>query len=164
MGRVLAPYGVKGWIKVEAFTSSPASLLDYDRWWLAADAGRGAWTEFPVLTARLHSGSIAAQLSGLADREAAAAWRGALLGVPREALPPPGKGQVYWTDLVGLTVINRGGEIMGKVAGLLDTGAHPVLRVVVEDGSERLIPLVRAHVDAIEPDAGRILVDWRMDY
>jgi len=164
MGRVLASYGVKGWIKVEAFTSSPAALLDYDRWWLAADAGRGAWMEFPVLAARLHGSSIAAQLSGLADREAAAAWSGALLGVPRGALPPPGKGQVYWADLVGLTVINRGGEIVGKVAGLLDTGAHPVLRVAGKDGSERLVPLTPAHVDAIELDTGRIRVDWQMDY
>jgi 16S rRNA processing protein RimM len=164
MGRVLAPYGVKGWIKVEAFTSSPAALLDHDRWWLAARTGREAWKEFPVLEARLHGRNIVAQLAGLADREAAAAWRGAMLGVPRGALPPPGEGQVYWADLIGLTVINRDGEIMGKVSGLLDTGAHPVLRVAGEDGSERLIPLVPAHVDAIEPRAGRILIDWQMDY
>ncbi|HXX84310.1 MAG TPA: ribosome maturation factor RimM [Casimicrobiaceae bacterium] len=164
MGRVLAPYGVRGWIKVEAFTVSPAALLDYDRWWLAAHEGREAWKEFPVVSARLHGGTVLAELSGLADREAAAAWRGALLGVPRRALPPAGKGKVYWADLMGLTVINRGGETLGKVAGLLDTGAHPVLRVATEDGRERLIPLSPVHVDAIEPGAGRIVVDWHADY
>ena len=164
MGRVLAPYGVKGWIKVQAFTSSPEALLGYDRWWLAARGGREAWKEFPVADARPHGGVLVAQLPGLADREVAAAWRGALLGVPRDKLPPPGKGQVYWVDLVGLAVVNRDGETLGRVAGLLDTGAHPVLRVESEDGSERLIPLAPGHVDAIERHAGRIVVDWQLDY
>jgi 16S rRNA processing protein RimM len=49
------------------------------------------------------------------------------------------------------------------VVGLLDTGAHPVLRVE-SDGAERLIPMVPAYVDAIEPAAGRIIVDWQEDY
>jgi 16S rRNA processing protein RimM len=164
MGRVLAPYGVRGWIKVQAFTGSPAALLDYDRWWLAPRAGHETWQEFPVASARLHGKTVLAELSGVADREAAAAWRGSLVGVPRDALPPAGKGQVYWADLMGLTVINRGGETLGKVAGLLDTGAHPVLRVATEDGHERLIPLSPAHVDAIEPRAGRIVVDWQSDF
>jgi 16S rRNA processing protein RimM len=49
------------------------------------------------------------------------------------------------------------------VAGLRDTGAHPVLRGE-SDGGERLIPMVPAYVDAIEPAAGRIVVDWQEDY
>jgi 16S rRNA processing protein RimM len=48
--------------------------------------------------------------------------------------------------------------------GVLETGAHPVLRVQAEDGAERLIPVVGAYVDAIEPAAGRIMVDWPADY
>jgi hypothetical protein len=55
---------------------------------------------------------------------------------------------------------------LGTVAGLIDTGAHPVLRVSdgAAESAERLIPLVPAYVDAIDLAAGRVVVDWPVDY
>ena len=164
MGRVLAPYGVAGRIKVEAFTATPGALLDYGRWWLSGHAGHDAWREFEVRSARLHGGALLAELAGLADREAAAKWRGALLGVPRASLPRPPAGEVYWADLTGLAAINREGQVLGTVAGVLEAPAHPVLRIERQDGGERLVPLVAAYVDAIDLAASRIVIDWQADY
>ena len=162
LGRILAPYGVNGWIKARAFTTSLDSLMAYRSWWLAAnDSG---WREFAVLEARQHADSVLALLDGLSRREDAAAWRGASIGVPRSALPTPAGDEVYLVDLIGLTVVNRSGETLGRVAGLMETGAHAVLRVEDAARSVRLIPLVSAYVDAIEMTAGRILVDWHADY
>lgn len=165
LGRVLAPYGVNGWIKARAFTASPDSLMRYRSWWLAAneDDDRG-WRELVVLETRKHADSVLARLEGLNRREDAAAWRGASIGVPRSTLPVPARDEVYLVDLIGLTVVNRDGETLGRVAGLMETGAHAVLRVEDAARSERLIPLVSAYVDAIEMAAGRIVVDWRADY
>ena len=89
--------------------------------------------------------------------------RGFVAGVPKSALPKAAPDEHYWSDLVGLHVVNREGRALGRVVGLLDTGAHPVLRVE-GDGTERLIPMVPADVDAIETAAGRIVVDWQEDY
>jgi 16S rRNA processing protein RimM len=164
MGRVSGPYGVKGWIKARTYSASPAALLDHASWWLAGQGGGDAWQEFSVLSARVHADSVIAALGGLADREATAPWRGALIGVPRKALPKLREGEIYWSDLVGFAVVNRAGQVLGAVSGLLDTAAHPVLRVAGEDGSERLIPLVEAYVDAIEAAARRIVVDWQQDF
>ena len=74
------------------------------------------------------------------------------------------KGEIYWSDLIGFTVVNRDGQMLGSVAGLLDTAAHAVLRVASDDGRERLIPLVPAYLDAIDPEARRVRVDWQLDY
>ena len=162
LGRVQAPYGVNGWIKARAFTATAESLMAYPRWWLAASDG--AWRELAVLEARRHADSVLARLEGVTRREEAATWRGASIGVPRSALPKPAADEVYLVDLIGLTVVNRDGETLGWVAGLMDTGAHAVLRVEGAARSEHLIPLVPAYVDAIEMTAGRILVDWQADY
>jgi 16S rRNA processing protein RimM len=164
MGRILGPYGIKGWLKAKAYTASPGTLLDCDRWWLAAQGGRDAWQEFSVLSARIHSDSMLVEFKGLTDRESSAAWRGALIGVPRATLPRLRKGEMYWADLIGFAVVNRGGEALGTVAGMLDTAAHAVLRVAGDDGQERLIPLVPAYLDAIEPEARRVQVDWELDF
>jgi 16S rRNA processing protein RimM len=164
MARVLAPYGVQGWIKARPYTESIATLLDHATWWLAPAADAEAWRAFVVRAARQHGDTLVAELEGLADREAALSWRGAWVAVPRSALPAPAAGEFYWSDLIGLVVINRAGETLGSVAKVLETGAHPVLQLKAEDGGERLIPVVAAYVDAIDPAAGRITVDWPADY
>ena len=165
MGRVIAPYGVQGWIKARGFTASPDGLLAYRTWWLGTSDDR--WREFAVLDARVHADKLLARLEGLSDREAAAEWRGAEIGVPRAVLPALAEGEVYLNDLVGLTVLDRAGATLGRVCGLLETGAHPVLRVAPADKSavgERLIPLVPAYVDAIDLAGARIVVNWQLDF
>jgi len=164
MGRVLAPYGLRGWLKARTFTASPAGLLAYPAWWLGKDGV--AWREFTVLEAREHSDTVVAHLDGLSVREQVVPWRGASIAVPRAALPALGAGEVYLAELVGLTVVNRMGATLGRATGVLDTGAHPVLRVAREAGEagERLIPLVPAYVDAIDLAHARIVVDWPLDY
>jgi 16S rRNA processing protein RimM len=165
MGRVTAPYGVQGWIKVRTYTAVPDGLLSYRTWWL--EAPEEGWREFAVLEARVHAAAVVARLEGLDQREQAAQWRGAAIGVPRALLPTLAAGEVYWADLVGLAVINRSGVKLGRVAGVLETGAHPVLRVTVEDDAaraERLIPLVPAYVDALDLAGARIVVDWQPEF
>ena len=57
-------------------------------------------------------------------------------------------------DLIGLEVVNSLDEKLGKVAGLIETGANDVLRVLGEDGTERLLPFVSAVVLKVEMEAG----------
>lgn len=163
MGRLLAPFGIKGWVKLRAFTAAPDALFAYRTWWVAPADGSGSWSARRVVEAQPHGATIIAALEGVTTREAAQALRGFLVGVPRAALPKAAPDEHYWRDLIGLVVVNRAGQTLGKVAAVLDTGAHPVLRIE-SDGGERLIPLVDAYVDAIEAAAGRIVVDWREDY
>jgi 16S rRNA processing protein RimM len=80
--------------------------------------------------------------------------------------------EFYWVDLVGLDVVNEAGEALGRVADLIDNGAHSVLRVeypsVGKDGQpvngERLIPFVGVYVKTVDRTAKRIVVDWQTDY
>ena len=164
MARVLGPYGIQGWIKARPYTASIAALLDYTTWWLAPAADADAWRAYAVRSARQHGDTLVAALDGVADREVALQWRGAWVAVPRSALPSTKAGEFYWSDLVGLAVVNRAAETLGRVSKVIETGAHPVLQVESEDGGERLIPVVAAYVDAIDPAAGRIMVDWPADY
>jgi 16S rRNA processing protein RimM len=163
MGEVLAAYGVQGWLKARTFTASRSGLLAYRSWWLK---GSGGWREFAVREARPHGDAIVARLEGFSVREDLAPWRGARIAVPRPALPPLEADEVYLADLIGLTVVNRQEATLGTVAGLIHTGAHPVLRVSdgAGESAERLIPLVPAYVDAIDLAAGRMVVDWPVDY
>jgi 16S rRNA processing protein RimM len=166
MGQVLAAYGVRGWLKARTFTATPSGLVGYPSWWLARSEASGDWREFAVRGARVHADAVVASLEGFSAREDVVPWRGASIAVPRPALPPLKAGEVYLADLMGIEVVNRQQRILGTVAGLIDTGAHPVLRVVGggREPAERLIPLVPIYVDAVDLASRRIVVDWPADF
>jgi 16S rRNA processing protein RimM len=145
-------------------TAERDSLLAHGRWWVRPYRGAGPWRELVLESGKAHGAALVVQLSGLADREAAAKLNGAEIGVPRSALPPTADDEYYLSDLVGLEVVNRQGERLGQVAAVEDFGAHPVLRVADAAGVTRRIPMVGAYVDAIDPATRRIDVDWQLDY
>ena len=179
VGRVLGAWGIKGWIKVQAFASDPKALFASKRWHLQApEAGAvkkpisvgGAVTPalLKVILAKEHGDVIVAQVQDVDSRNAAEALRGARIFVGRSSFPTAGPDEYYWIDLLGLDVLNRAGDRLGTVAGLLDTGPHSVLRVApypgAADAEERLIPFVATYVDDVSLAERRIVVDWGLDY
>ena len=160
MGRIVGSFGVQGWIKVKPFTEFPDALGGFDRW-VVKD--RGGWRAAAVEDFELHSKGPVGKLAGCETREAADALRGADVAVPREALGESDVGTLYQVDLVGLEVVDEGGEKLGTVESFFETGAHSVM-VVAGPGKPRLIPFVDAYVKAVDREARRIRVDWKADY
>jgi 16S rRNA processing protein RimM len=105
---------------------------------------------------------VVAKLDGCDDRDAAAALRGRTIAVPRDALPGAQSGEYYWTDLIGLAVVNESAQLLGRITGILQTGANDVL--VVAGERERLIPFIAAVVREIDISAGVMRVEWGADY
>jgi 16S rRNA processing protein RimM len=176
VGRILGAWGVKGWLKIQPFSSDPQALFASKHWFLqppddAVPRPGFAWpSALGVLQCREHGDGVVAQVQEVADRNAAESLRGGRLFVARSSFPAVGIGEYYWVDLVGLAVVNRQGELLGTVVGLLDTGAHSVLRVApvaARDASppaERLIPFVAAYIDRVDLAERRIVADWGLDY
>jgi 16S rRNA processing protein RimM len=159
MGQIVGSFGVKGWVKVKAFTEAPDALGVFPTWIVSTREGPRdmALEDFAV-----HSKGPVAKLAGVDDREAADALRGAEVAVTREELGEAQEGTLYWVDLVGLEVVDESGKRLGEVEGLFETGETSVL--VVKGAKERLIPFVPDYVKAVDREAGRITVDWKPDY
>lgn len=159
LGSIGAPWGVRGWVRLNSWTDPREALLGYRDIELQRD---GHWQPARLLEARQQGKSLVGRLEGVDDRDAAITWRGADIGVPREALPEPGDGHWYWADLEGLSVRHRDGRELGRVAYLLATGEHDVL--VVKGERETLIPFVpETYVLNVDLAAGVIDVDWEWD-
>jgi 16S rRNA processing protein RimM len=159
MGRVTAPFGVKGWVKVHPLTAQVATLCDYPVWWLGK---AGEWREMPVDEAKASGAMVVAQLAGISDRDGAAALRGWEVAVPRDQLPAPREDEYYWTDLIGLRVVNAAGHEFGHIVRMIGTGANDVL--VVKGKKETLIPFIAGVIRKVDFTAGQVEVDWGVDY
>ncbi len=159
MGRIAAPFGIKGWIKVQPYSEDPGTLMDFVSW----RVGRGEQqAHYTVDIVQNHGKALVAKLAGIDDRDAADALRGQEISVAKRDLPPPEENEFYWSDLIGLTVVNREGAELGKVDSLMEGGANDLL--VVKGAREHLIPFVAAFVGKVDLAGGTIEVDWGEDY
>lgn len=164
MGRIVAPYGVYGWLKVLPDTEALDGLFDYDTWWIGKQDN---WREVVVEQAKIHNDVLVVKLAGVDDRDQAFACKGLQVAVPRDALPPPEENEYYWSDLIGLTVKNQQGVDFGHVTDVFETGANDVLVVKTgkENGNvERLIPFIDQVVVEVDLLAKTMLVDWDADF
>ena len=159
MGRVSAPFGVAGWIRVQPYTELSESLLSYRTWWLGSGS---EWKEHRVARAQVRGPELIAKLEGCDDRDTAAGLRGDEVAVQRAELPATAAKEWYWADLIGLRVVNAAGDELGRLTRILRTGANDVL--VVEGARERLIPFIEDVIREVDLSAGVILVDWSADY
>ena len=164
MARILGPFGIRGWVKVKAYTERPESLGAFPTWLLGSD---GNWREVRLEAFAVHSKGPVAKFVGCEDREGAVRLRDSDVAVPRSSLGEAEEGTIFWVDLVGSEVVDEAGAGLGRVEGLFESGETSVL-VVKQAGNmgdrERLIPFVPDYVKSVDRDARRITVDWKPDY
>lgn len=159
LGRIAGVFGVKGWVRIESHTRPREAIFGYTPWGLGLKSG---WERRAVINGEVHGKSLVAKIEGIEDRELARELIGTEIAVPREDLPAPEKGEIYWTDLVGCSVVNLEKQDFGKVTGLLETGANDVL--IVKGEKERLIPYTDQVVKQVDLDQALIRVDWDIDF
>ena len=175
VGTIGRAHGVRGQVRIRSDMDPPEDLLRHDTWLVER---AGAWRPVAVRSARPHGNVLVAHLEGIEDRDAAAELAGTRVGLPRDALPALDDGQYYWVDLIGLEVLGEGGESLGVVRKMIETGANDVMVVGPGSGSgsdgppapgggraaERIIPFVTGSVvREVDLDAGHLRVSWPLD-
>ena len=166
MGRVVAPYGVFGWLKIVPDTEEFDGLLDYKTWWVGkSESGKdNDWRELKVESAKTHNDVLVVKLQGIDDRDAAFACKGKQVAVPRALLPKLKAEEYYWSDLIGLNVKNQQNVDFGKITDVFATGANDVVVAKSEDGIERLIPYIAQVIINVDLAAKIMLVDWDAEF
>ena len=149
MGEIGRPHGVRGLVRLHAFTEDPRSLGSYGPLTDATGARRFAVTPMPGGLGRIE---------GIADRDAAARLTGTKLYVERDRLPPPADPDEFLLcDLEGLKAVAEDGTEHGTVRSVEDYGAGPFL-VIEGKGGERLIPFTKAVVPVVDVAGGRVVI------
>lgn len=170
MGRIVAPYGIQGWLKVQPDTEVLDGLFDYPDWWLGREDGlrKSAWQKYHVETVKVHVNILLVKLQGIDDRDAALIVKGKHIAVPREQLPKAGKGEYYWSDLIGLKVTNQQQADLGEITEIFATGANDVMVVKQTESKqaekERLLPFIDQVVLEVDTEAKTMLVDWPAEW
>lgn len=151
IGQAVKPFGIRGEVKIRPFTGSfdtfkRSSVLVFDE------------TPYKVRSVRNHKGAALVSLEGIETPEEAKDLVGSLVKTDVSALPPKEEDEYYWSELIGMRVVTVDGRDLGKVSGIIPTGANDVLEVEGTYG-EVLLPMIEEVVVEIDTKKGEITVD-----
>jgi 16S rRNA processing protein RimM len=154
LGQFGAAHGVRGEIRLHSFTADREAIVSYGP--LESEDGR----VFEIEAMRPAKDHFVARVAGIADRNAAELLKNVKLYVPRERLPPPDEpDEFYYADLIGLSVVDRGGQKLGIVVAVHNFGAGDLIEMTPEGGGKtELLPFDEHHVPVVDIAAGKIVV------
>ena len=157
VGLVAAPFGVRGLLKVKAFTDRPDHIARHARTiYLKIEDQLD-----PYLLAQLYEhkpGILIMALRGVQDRDQADALRGAELYVQSSDAAPLEEGEYFLHQLVGLNVTTVAGEQVGTVREVLSSGAGETLLITRPGQSDAMVPMVRAFIAHLDLEARQVVI------
>ena len=160
IGKIGAPHGVKGWVKINTYTNVPEGIFEYSPWIL------GEEQEYRVDQWRPHGKVLVAKLVNIETRDDAERIKNLDIRITAEQLPELEEGEFYWRELTGMQVVTTQGYDLGVVKDVFNTGANDVIQVKANakdafGQKERLLPFVLDEVVQAVDKVGRIItVDW----
>ena len=154
VGAIMGAFGVRGEVRLKSFCASPEAIADYNP--LSTESGES----YELKIVRSVKGGFGAHLASVSTKEAADALRGTRLYTHRDNLPSLPDDEYYHSDLIGLIVLDTGGEKLGKVISVQDFGAGDILEIHGKGLKDAvLMPFTQANVPTVDLSAGKIVAD-----
>ena len=150
-------HGLKGEVRLKSHTGDPQAIAAYRP--LTASNGK----TFSLKNVRPAPGGapdlLIAVVDGVTTREGAEALNRVELYVAREKLPPPDEEDEFLlADLIGLSVQNEAGDIIGTVVDVPNYGGGDLLEIApVPSGATAFLPFTKAFVPTVDVAGKRII-------
>jgi len=146
IGQVVAPFGVRGEVKVRLLTDVPNRFQRLEAISVGSDHRR-----YSIERVRPHKGEvIVLKLAGIDDADAAESLRRSDLCIPLDQLAKLPPDIYYQHDIVGLQVHTLDGRELGPIVEIIVTGSNDVYVIKGQDGKQVLIPAIKAVIKQID--------------
>lgn len=152
IGKIVAPHGVRGDIRIMPLTDRPEQFLNLS--YLLLEDGR----QLTVKAARFHKRMVLLSTKEITTMNDAELLRDKKILIRAEDLPPLEEGRFYVADLIGLPVFDEEGKQLGTFKDSITTGSNDVYIIAVPGGKDLLIPALKIYVREINLQEKRIVV------
>jgi len=154
VGQVAGGFGVKGEVRVTAYTADPLALTAYGPL-LRADGSVG----LTLTAARPDKNGVVGRAKEITAKEQADAMRGLKLYVPRDRFPQPEEDEFYLADLIGLEARDGADAVIGRVKSVQNFGASDMLEIAPASGGQTwYLPFTREAAPEVRTAEGWIRV------
>lgn len=159
LGRILGPHGIRGVVRVRSYTDPPESLLRHRSWVLRSP--EGAERRVEVVEGQHGGVNLRVTLAGIADRDAAERLKNSEVLIERSALPAPAAREFYQEDLLGFSVRNLEGSLLGELTHFVEAPTGALM--VVRGRREYWLPAQPPRLRRVDLARRELVVDWPED-
>ncbi len=156
IGRIVAPHGVRGDLRMFPEIDRPEVLKSLKHLWIGG-------VKYTLLSARPHKNIYILHVEGLVDRNQTERMRNLDVEVLASELPERKDGTYYYYQLLGLDVVTEDGAPLGKLSEIIETKANNVYSVKTPEGKDILIPAIPPCILSVNLDQGTMtvrLMEW----
>jgi 16S rRNA processing protein RimM len=153
IGRIVGAHGIRGEVKMEIHSDRPERLKQLRRVYFNDDP-----TPRRLRGVRLHANQALLTFDDITDRDTAQALRGTLVRISGSQARPLEDGEFYHYQLIGLSVYDEAGQLLGKLEEILEAGEVDIYIVRDAERHEHLFPALKDVVLEIDPTADRVVV------
>lgn len=147
IGKIVAPFGIRGELKVRSFTDIPDRFVTLEVIYLSPN-----YVSYTIEGVRPYKGEDMhlLKLHGIDDATAAETLRNSDVCIPLSALPPLPPNSYYQHDILGLQVFHIDGTPIGVIDDIMPTGGNDVYVIKAPDSKQILVPAIKDVVKQID--------------
>lgn len=156
MGRVVAPFGRKGEVKIVPESKDPINLLSLNVLFFKI---KSKYVEMKILHAKKHKKFVLLKIEGIDDIDAAEDFRECGVFCREEELLSCGNDEYYHKDLLECKVVDKNGAEIGELESIIENPGNDILQIRMDKGEELLVPFVTRFVSSVNLDKKVIVIE-----
>jgi len=153
VGKIRRPHGVRGDVLVEVHTDFPERLRPKAEVFIGEDH-----IPLRICRRRIHNDGLLLAFEQYTTPEQVGRFRNQIVYTSRNQAPELGEGEYFQYQLMDLTVEDEAGQPLGKITGILETGANDVYEVTDASGREILLPAIAEVILAVDLEQKKMRV------
>lgn len=151
IGVVTTTHGIHGEVKVFPTTDDVKRFKKTDEVILITKQGN---LTLHVESAKFFKNIVIVKFKEYNDINEVEGFRKCDLMVTRENALPLKEGQFYFCDVIGATVVDEDGTVIGTIKDVIETGANNVFSIETQEGKEVLFPVIPQCIRKVDVEAG----------
>lgn len=156
VGKIVNTHGLKGEVKVVAWTDSPYDFEEIEKVYIKTKSETKC---LEIANIKYQKNNLIVKFGEFNDINEVLPYKNTILYANREDLPELEDGVHYIVDLIGLEVVTEDGETVGTVADVFNTGANDIYDVKRRGKKNLLLPVIDEVVKNIDISGGQIIVN-----
>ena len=155
IGQIVNTFGIKGFVKVNPFTDDMQRFEELHEVFVVKNK---EMLKMQIEEIKYQKNVVLIKFKGIEDINMAEKYKGCYIKIKREDARKLPKDTYFIADLIGLTVYDENGNILGKVEDIYNNKVHDIYVVKDDLGKQILLPSTKEVIKQINVDENNIVV------
>ena len=155
IGQIVNTFGIKGFVKVNPFTDDMQRFEELKSVLVVKDK---KLIEMQIEEVRYQKNVVLIKFKGLENINMAEEYKGCYIRIRREDARKLPEDTYFIADLIGLSVYDENGNLLGKVNDIYNNKVHDIYVIKDDLGKQILLPSTKEVIKQVDIDNDKIIV------